>query len=140
MSCVPSADALASPHCRVDLRISRKRLMPDGRRIPVGIAAGDAVHLTCPLFDLIEILHGLTRVDTHLGEFARARKYLALERTDGLVVVIEAAAQIFTELRQVFGKRAEALIEIFAQVTDLLGVLGEVCWRQPYATARNSAT
>src|SRR3569623_2905255 len=90
------------------------------------IAALNAFHLAHPLFDLIEILHGLARVDAHLGELACAREHLALERTDGLVVVIEAAALIFTELRQVLGNRTETLIEIFAEIADILGVLGEI--------------
>src|SRR3569833_3043263 len=115
-------------HCRTAALTSAFRpigLTGGGRRTVVSLAP-NAFHLANTLFDLIEILHGLARIDAHLGKLARARKHLALERTDGLVVVIEAAAQIFTELRQVLGKRAETLIEIFAEIADLLGIFGEI--------------
>src|SRR3569833_190651 len=90
-----------------------------------GCFGDSAFHLPHAFFDLIEFLHRFARGDAHFGELARAGYHLALERTDGLVVVVETAAEVLAEFGQVLGKGAEALIELFAEVADFFRIVRE---------------
>src|SRR5262245_35332807 len=77
------------------------------------------------LFDGLDDFELAIGMHAELGELARTREHLVLERADGRIEGLDAARQGALDAAEMAREHRETLVQVFGERTDRLRVLGE---------------